>query len=591
MFTVRGRIVSVTPRSDGTFGVTVGPAPELFWYTTRAPAPKLGADVTLLADRVTAIRKLTKTSTQATLTTLEGVRPHPDVATRSPVGRVLAPVWFERVRTTMKRPLRAYQEEGAAWLASLLATGGGAILADEPGTGKTCTTIAALCATGLFPVVVVATKSLLRNWEREVKYANRELSVAIVRSRKATLPKADVLITTYQLLRALEPAIVRMGARAIVFDEAHLIKEPRPNTKHHRAAVATRLGLWIGRVVALTGSPVLNRPSELWRLLHICDPRNWPDFASFSERYCKAPTPEEAACAPRDQRRIVTTTGRVEHVDELQALVAPTMLRRLTSDVMADLPPKSRHSILIELDEADLRNYREAEKNIVAWLKAQGNELASSRAKHAEALVRLTHLRRLVGEAKLKQALPEYLRQWFDRPTAPPLLIFHYFMAVGNGLVAICEQLGLRVATIRGKDSDTKRQDAIDAFAAGHADVFVAPIKAAGVGINLQHAADVLFTERHWVTKEMEQAESRSHRLGQTRPVTVTYLDAADTIDEDVARVNASKGALVDALVDNRFGSGGDFAAADEVLKSYTAKRAPGVLTQSPVTGIVTAHP
>lgn len=574
MFTVRGRVLAVVPRGDGTFGVTLGPAPELFWYAASSPAPKLGAELTLLAERIVAKQSITVGKQQAVLMTLAGVTQHPEFRARTPIGRVVPEVWFERVRDAMSRPLRIYQEEGSAWLASRLAASAGSVLADDPGTGKSAQTVAALCATGLFPAVIVATKSLLRNWEREFTYAKTKLRVAIVRRTAGKMPDADVIITTYQVMRNREPDFLKLGAKALVLDEAHLIKEPRPHTKMHRAAVATRIGKWVQRVVCLTGSPVLNRPDELWRLLHICAPSAWPDFKSFHERYCKAPTPDEAAASPANERRVITSTGRVEHIDELRALVEPYMMRRLKQDVVDDLPPKSRNSILVELDDEDVKDYRLAERDMMRWLKEQGRELEASRAKRAEALVRLTHLRRMAGESKLRTVLPEYLRQWYERPNPAPLLVFAYFRAVCNGLEQIAVNLGLRVATIRGSDSDTKRQAAIDAFTSGEADIFIAPIKAAGVGINLQRAADVLFVERHWVTEELKQAEDRAWRLGQTSPVTVTYLDAADTIDEEIARVNAAKSVLIDALVDDKRTTGDEFAAADEIITSYQKRAA-----------------
>ena len=570
MFTVRGRVISVAPRRGATFGVTLGPTPELFWYVTKGPPPKLGANLTLLAERVADIRHVKMGEKAATLTLVENVKPHPEAgAPDTPMGRVVAPVWFQRVREIMERPLRTYQEEGAAWLASRLAVGVGSILGDDPGSGKTAQTIAAVSATNLFPCVVVATKSLLRNWEREWGYSKLKPTVAIVRKRSGPLPEADVLVLTYQTLKDREADLGRLSPRCLVFDEAHNLKEPRPSNKWHRAAVATRLGVHVRRVVFLTGTPVLNRPEELWRLLHVCEPKAWPDFASYRERYCRAPSLEDAAETHPSERRIVTETGRVEHVDELRTRVEPYLLRRLKTDVMKDLPPKSRNSVLVELDEVDLKQYRAAEKDLVRWLQEQGQELQASRAKRAEALVRLTHLRRLGGEAKLRTAIPEYLRNWFVRKDSPPLIVFAYFRAVCAGIEAIGKALGLRVVSIKGSDDDAKRQEAIDTFQAGHADMFVAPIKAAGVGITLHRASDLLFVERHWVTKELEQAEDRAHRLGQTMPVTVTYLDAADTIDENIARVNASKTVLIDALVDDKRTDGADFAAADEVIRSY----------------------
>jgi hypothetical protein len=240
----------VAPRRGATFGVTLGPTPELFWYVTKGPPPKLGANLTLLAERVADIRHVKMGEKAATLTLVENVKPHPEAgAPDTPMGRVVAPVWFQRVREIMERPLRTYQEEGAAWLASRLAVGVGSILGDDPGSGKTAQTIAAVSATNLFPCVVVATKSLLRNWEREWGYSKLKPTVAIVRKRSGPLPEADVLVLTYQTLKDREADLGRLSPRCLVFDEAHNLKEPRPSNKWHRAAVATRLGVHVRRTV------------------------------------------------------------------------------------------------------------------------------------------------------------------------------------------------------------------------------------------------------------------------------------------------------------------------------------------------------
>lgn len=112
--------------------------------------------------------------------------------------------------------------------------------------------------------------------------------------------------------------------------------------------------------------------------------------------------------------------------------------------------------------------------------------------------------------------------------------------------------MGLKIATISGKDSDKKRQRQVDLFQGGYADVFIAPIKSAGVGINLQHrCSDLLFLERLWTPALMVQAEGRCHRLGQTRPVTATYLDAQGTVDEHMATVLEAKQMLIDVVVDD----------------------------------------
>lgn len=571
MFTVRGRVLAVTPREQGTFSVTLLGEQQLYVYGCIAPPPKLGQDLVLLAERVRATRPIQFGTRSTTLAALAGVRPHPDVGDpKTPTGRVVAPAWRQRVRTAMTRPLRSYQEDGAAWLASRLARGVGSILGDEQGTGKTTQTIAALCATQAFPAVIVAPKSLLRNWEREWSYSALQPKVTIVRGREGPLEPADVYVLTYGTLQPREQDLGNLRPKVMVFDEAHLLKEPKPK-KFHRAAVATRLGLYAGRCIFLTGTPVLNRPQEAWRLLHLCDAKEWPDYEAFRERYCCAPTDGEAAVSVVKDRRIVTDSGRVEHLDELRVRIEPYFLRRLKEDVLHDLPPKTRSSLLVEIDKNELLEYRAAEKDLVAWLREQGQELQAKSAKRAEALVRLTHLRRLVGEAKVRAVVPGYLREFFfSGAPRRPLIVFGYFRKVCQGVQAIAERMGLRVVAIRGDDDEDKRQAAVDAFQAGEADVFVAPIKAAGVGITLHRSSDVLFVERSYVQKELEQAEDRAHRLGQSEHVTVTYLDAVDTIDEQIAKINEAKVKLVDGMIDDKFGQ--NLAAADEVVKRYASE-------------------
>ena len=572
MITVRGRVVAVKPREQGTFSVTLGAGDDLFAYGCLAPPPKLGAELVLLAERTRGQRIVEVGPRRVRLTFLAGVRPHPDVGPpKTPLGRVVPPVWTQRVREAMARPLRSYQEAGAAWLASRLARGVGSILGDEQGTGKTTQTIAAICATQAFPAVVVAPKSLLRNWEREWSYASVPPRVSIVRGREGYVEPADVYVLTYGTLQPREQFLGDIRPKVMVFDEAHLLKEPKPK-KFHRAAVASRLGKWSGRCIFLTGTPVLNRPQEAWRLLHLCDAKEWPDYEEFRERYCCAPSDGDLAVATHKDRRIVTDSGRVEHLDELRVRIEPYFLRRLKTDVLRDLPPKTRSSVLVELEEKVLVDYRKAEKDLVAWLREQGAQVQADKAKQAEALVRLTHLRRLVGEAKLHTVVPQHLREFFfSGGPRRPLIVFAYFRAVCAGAEAIAERMGLRVVGIRGQDDEDKRQAAVDAFQAGEADVFIAPIKAAGVGITLHRASDVLFLERSYVQKELEQAEDRAHRFGQTQHVTVTYLDAADTIDEQIARINEAKVKLVDGLIDDKFGM--DVGLADDVLARYEAGR------------------
>jgi SNF2 family DNA or RNA helicase len=573
-----GHVLSVMPRPDGTFGVLIGPAPKMFWYATTEP-PKLGTSVTLSGQIDEQIDMLWG-QTRNVLTKLKAVTVQftaPTYATR-----YVSPEWVARVDGVMRRPLYRYQSEGAAWLAMRIASGQGSILADDPGLGKSAQAVAALCATRMFPTLLVCPTTLKYNWLREFSWANEPPSVFVVNGTKGDLPEAQVYIANYDILRAREDQFYALSARTMVLDEAQAVKEARPKMGH-RAAIATKLGLWIVRTIELTGTPIMNRPKDLWRLLHIADPAEWPNYQDFEDHFCK----QQPDDGPQEGKRIVTSYGRVEHLDELQTLVQPVLLRRLKSEVLPDLPPKSRRSILVSMDEIDAARYQRAKRDVVSWLHSIGGADVARRAMQAEAFARLTVLRKLAAIGKMRGAVPEYLDQWFGPPGEPrpdplPLVIFAYHrdIILGNddpdinivGLYRECaERRGLRVSIIGGRDKPEDRQAAVDAFQSGETDVFISPIRCGGVGINLQRAADALFIERTWTPSEMTQAEDRIHRLDSMKPCTVTYLDAVDTIDERLAEVIEAKQVLIRHVLDEEPPDGESHTVLESILDAFAA--------------------
>ena len=543
-----GVVVSVRPRPDGSFAVLIGPGPDLYWYTVWQP-PKLGSDASIVGTVLSsqAVRVAGQAGTVTTLGSV-GADIVPPVYPR----RIVASEWLRRVGAAVRRPLYGYQAEGAGWMAAELAAGRSVILADEQGLGKTVQTIAALCATRMFPAVVSCPASVKINWQRELAWARSPPSSEIVRGRTGPISGADVIILNHDVLQARGEQLGNIHPRVIVLDEAQAFKHPRPE-RTHRAAVATALAHSIGRSVQLTGTPVFNRPRDLWRLLHIADEREWPGFTLFDLRYCRQ-QPDTTDYWARRQRRVVTGYGQVANLDELHARADPILLRRLKTQVLPDLPPKSRRRLFVELDELDMATYQQAESDIIAWLRAQnfGDQRVRA-ATRAEAIVRFTLLRHLAAHGKMRRAVPDYLEQWFDREVVEPLVIYAYHRDVVLSLYHECTRLlGTRVAIIGSGDTLARRQAAIDAFNHGNADVFIAPIGCGGLGINLQErASDVLFVERLWEPTRLTQAEDRLHRIGQMQPVIATYLDAAGTIDEYIAELNEAKQELIAGLLDD----------------------------------------
>lgn len=542
MHIVRGRVIKVRTRADGTFGVTLvaGADGRHFLWRLFSRPPRLGALVEV-ADPV--MERYVQPSPPATvITVLSGgtERIVPDPWAR----RFVPPQWLRACQTATWPRLYPHQLEAAGWLAERLTRRQGGILADDPGLGKTLTTATALLVAKALPAFVCCPASLKSTWVREIAELRIPLEVATIEGFAGPLPRAHVLVGNYDLLRTREQQLARIGARVVVFDEAHILKEPDPESTH-RAAVATRLARAIGTAVLLTGTPLPNRPAELWRLLHLVDPLEWPEFESFKDRYCHRPVHDDIV-----GRQLVTDHGSVYNYDELQARMAPCMMRRLKSEVLPHLPPKRRNVLTVELEPMDREHYDRAEKDVVEWLRQLGSAARAEGAAKGQAIVKLQMLRRIAAIGKLRTAVPRLLNNWFARREPPRLVVFAYHRQILRGVDAICRELGVRAVRLGRRPS--QRQAVIDDFNAGHAAVFLGPILAAGVGLNLQSASHALFLERLWEPWAMVQAEDRIHRLGQTQAVDIVYLDAARTVDGHIAAVLAAKQHLIDVVVDDR---------------------------------------
>lgn len=539
---VRGRAVNVRPRGDGSYAVTLvggADARQYGWFSTRTPV-RLGTLVEFDGAQLERYRHAQGKDASVTIISGGDMRVVPD-----PWARRFVPLpWQHAVKRATRHPLYPHQIEGAAWVGARISQGQGCLLADDQGLGKTVQVLAGLLVARAFPALVVCPSSLKQNWQREVaKHLRVDLQVTVVDGIQGPIEPAHIVILNYDLLRERESQLMRLGARAIVLDEAHGLKKPNADD-NHRAAVATRVAKLIGRPVLLTGTPMPNKPHELWRLLHIVEPREWPNFDEFKKRYCLRPDDDELETG----RKVVTTHGRVHNLDELQVRMAPMVLRRLKKDVLRELPDKRRRSITVELMASDREHYDKAEKDVRSWLREIGRKVSGSA--EGQTLVKLQMLRRIAAMGKLRQAVPQYLHNYFCGG-APPLIIFGYHTDVSRGCRAICSRMGLRVGGIGGQDPHERRQRSIDELTAGELDVFIAPIRAAGLGINLQAASNMLFLERLWVPSAMIQAEDRCHRMGQRQQVRIDYLDAAKTVDEHIARVLSEKQKLIDAIVDD----------------------------------------
>jgi SWI/SNF-related matrix-associated actin-dependent regulator of chromatin subfamily A-like protein 1 len=423
--------------------------------------------------------------------------------------------------------LKPFQRAGVAYLLAQRR----AFLADEQGLGKTIEALAALEADGAYPAIVVCPASLKLNWQRELEHwlPGRSAQALAGGGAGARIPAADVTIVNYDILAARLEALRAMEPRALVIDESHYCK----NAAAKRTQAVQRLSAAVpreGLVLALTGTPVMNRPPELIAQLRILG--RLGDFGSgaqFSKRF----------------------RGADAHLRLHWHLRARCFVRRLKADVLPQLPAKTRSVVPIELDNEP--EYRLAERDVIAWLQSQPLHLQELDAKvaaalRAERLVRLNALKLLAARGKLHAALA-----WI-----------HDFCSSGERLVVFARHREIQRAVlarfptalhILGQDSHLARDASLRAFQAPDGvenQLIVCSIEVAGQGLTLTRSSNVAFLELDWTPAKHDQAEDRCHRIGQQDAVNVSYLLAAGTIDETIATLLERKRAVIGAITDGR---------------------------------------
>lgn len=460
----------------------------------------------------------------------------------------------------MPEGLQPWQREGVLWLTEK----GSGVLAMEQGTGKTPTALAAMDA----PALIVVPASLRENWKRETMKWRPDLIVAKIEKAADVTDealKATCVVIGYEAVsdpKVLE-ALKRRRFRTLVVDEAQATKElrifvsktgqPYPGKDPKRAAAIYRLAQVIPRRFMLSGTPLINgRPYELFPLLHMVAPKDWSNQEEYWWKYCD---PQEVHI-PGGATRL-NVHGH-SNLPELRERTSGHYLFRRTKEVL-NLPEKVREYKSIGLEEDVAAEYRAAASEFLRWVRANGGAQAAMRAARAEVIARLTALRRLTAIGKAPTVLAEAAA--FLRDTGRPLIIMGHHEEALTAVESGLEQLGFRVGAITGKVTGRARERAIDEFQSGlpltkppekrkYLDVLVCSITAAGVGLTLTRAQDMIIFERVWRPFDLVQAEDRIHRYSQKNQCVITYYDAANTIDDKLAALLAEKAKTAAEVID-----------------------------------------
>ncbi|WP_208618077.1 DEAD/DEAH box helicase [Gordonia lacunae] len=439
-------------------------------------------------------------------------------------------VTADTLRDTLRASLRPYQIRGIAWLARAAAATGGAVLADEMGLGKTVQAIGLLTLRAHEgPQLVVCPTSLVTNWTYEMARFAPALDIHSGPLDDAPVEAGSVTVISYARLRLGIDVVRRTRWATIVFDEAQALKNPRTQVSRAARSVDARAR------VALTGTPIENSLDDLWSILRVTTPGLFPHRAVFRRRFTKA-----------------VDDGDTGALQRLRVAVSPVMLARTKSRVASALPPKIPNPVLVDLTDEQAQLYD------AHLARVEDDGFGDGFERHGRILATLTRLKQicnhpglvtgdtrvLVGRSGKLDVCTEILAD--NLRTDSPTLVFTQYRDTGELLVRhLVDQFGIDVPFFHGGLPTGRRDELVADFQAGRgAGVMVMSLKAGGVGLTLTRACDVIHFDRWWNPAVEAQASDRVHRFGQERPVTVTTLTTATSLEEHIDDLHRRKSAL-----------------------------------------------
>lgn len=413
-----------------------------------------------------------------------------------------------------------YQRDGVEALVRLMRGNRGALLADPPGAGKTPQAVRAMEALGARRILVLCPSSLKLNWCREFsRWSCPPYTAKALKSSRDVplIEESDVVVVSYDL--ACRPAVLEklmaVAWDGLILDEAHYVKSPGSQ----RSRVSTVL-LWNRAKyrLAITGTPLPNgRAAEAWTLFSRLAPDLFGKWEAFRNSYC---IPEETPWG--------VTYPRSKNLEHLGKLARERfMVRRKKEEVLGQLPPLVRQKMPLEVpvlkvveaegDFGEGPNLQALIDAVEAGIPLQSDALSTARRK--------------LGLLKVEAAL-EYIVDLLEETGS--CVVFAHHRDVIRGLRDGFTERGITVVGITGDTSTDDRQDAVDTFQRGDAQVFLASLTAANTGITLTRSSTVVFVEADWVPSTNEQGEGRVYRVTQKEITRAIYLVVPDSLDEAV---------------------------------------------------------
>jgi len=473
-----------------------------------------------------------------------------------------------------------HQDEAAEFLIRVMR----AILVDQMGLGKTRSAIVATQRTG-GDTLVLCPASLKTNWAREIIMVDSEATISIMSGTKIEQYSVGrgqfYLIANYDVIHKPqnELFIRTYEFDTAILDEAHYIKSSK--SKRSQAAIDLVAGK-IKRVYLLTGTPILNRPEELFMLLKAISHPLGQNWHTFVMRYCGAFWQEAGQKFNRqtgrwEKRRFLNVSGAT-NLQELHEKLKPVYLRR-TKEILRDaLSAKIITNIPVELSKEARKEYASAWDKYMDYL--DNNPIIFSDLTDAERqekidnivmtkhLVELQKLKQVVSQAKIGKVC-EDVQEFVEN--GEKVIIFTQYTDTLQKIRTALTSAGIGTVSLSGEDNQLQRQLAIDGFQKDDGiKVFVGNIKAAGVGITLTAASTVVFADMEYTPALHEQAEDRAHRIGQNKQVNIYYYIAQKTIEEDIVELLERKSQTIKKILEGETKRVGQVNIAAQLIKKLS---------------------
>lgn len=424
-----------------------------------------------------------------------------------------------------------YQKVGVQFIE---AADGCGMIFDQPGLGKSAMAIAYAVKHNL-KTVVICPASLKYNWQNEINKFTSAKSFIIdtkMKDMPLNFDGYNFVIINYDIISKFDKYFLEKQFDLIVLDECHAIK----SYKAKRTQNVLKLKDSFNHKIILTGTPLLNRPQELFTLLNFIRPEEWNSFWPYAQKFC-------------DLKRMPWGNDYSGSSNELELheKISPYYIRRHKKDVLKDLPPKLQTNLILELSPSYQKEYTRMLKDYVKYLVEEKQYQKAKKAQFNEQLVKLGALKKLCIQDKLDK-LDEILSKFVENDQKVVL-----FSQYAETVTVLAERYPELSVKLTGAMSATERNTSVNLFKTDPKILFfLGTIGAAGVGLTLTEASNVILIDQPWTPAEVEQAADRCHRIGTKDTVNVYHLISKDTIDGDIQALLAKKKSIADVILDGK---------------------------------------